>query len=74
MTGVIQNKSVYFSGTSRSFANNYLTDKRFSRYGLWIAAYSHTHTPTLPKTRKEAGSTLWQKERQLLGQLAPCRF
>jgi lysozyme len=51
-----------FIYTNRPFANKYLTDKRFSRYRLWIADYTHATTPALPIAWKETGYTLWQKK------------
>jgi lysozyme len=57
-----KSKRTPFIYTNHAFANKYLTDNRFSCYPLWIADYSNTHAPTLPKTWQEAGYTLWQKK------------
>jgi GH25 family lysozyme M1 (1,4-beta-N-acetylmuramidase) len=48
--------------TNRPFANEYLTDRRFSRYPLWIADYARRDAPRLPETWKEVGYTIWQKK------------
>lgn len=47
--------------TNRSFADEYLTDNRFSNYPLWIADYGHRDAPILPKVWKNVGHKIWQK-------------
>lgn len=45
--------------TGHTFANQYLTDERFSDYALWIAEYG-VQTPSVPTTWKDEGWKLWQ--------------
>ncbi len=47
--------------TSLSFANEFLQNDAFSKYPLWLAAYTKKQTPTLPKIWKSTGWTFWQK-------------
>lgn len=47
--------------TNRPFADEYLNDNRFSNYPLWIADYVHQDAPLLPKTWKNIGYKIWQK-------------
>lgn len=49
--------------TSLYFANKYLTDPAFGHFPLWIAEYSRKfRTPILPKTWKNKGHVIWQKD------------
>jgi lysozyme len=44
-----------------SFANEYLRDRRFAKYPLWVADWTSAAKPSLPSTWRTAGWTLWQK-------------
>lgn len=46
--------------TNRPFGNEYLTDKVFSEYNLWIAEYG-VKKPRIPDTWKEKGWIMWQR-------------
>ncbi len=47
--------------TDPSFANEYLRNKKFASYPLWIADYTRSDNPTIPETWKKHGFKFWQK-------------
>ena len=46
-----------------AFANEYLKDKRFAAYPLWMAEYTQRTTPNVPNLWKDSGSgwQFWQR-------------
>jgi len=51
--------------TDFDFANEYLDDPAFSKYGLWLAEYSDSTTPQIPVAWKKSGCKIWQKSKRL---------
>lgn len=47
--------------TGPYFANRYLMNNELSNYRLWLADYTTSSTPLLPKTWKNKGYFIWQK-------------
>lgn len=47
--------------SSYYYANEYLTNKLFSRYPLWVADYDSKIQPKVPNVWKDKGWLLWQK-------------
>ncbi|CAL2082477.1 glycoside hydrolase, family GH25 [Tenacibaculum sp. 190524A02b] len=47
--------------SSYYYANAHLTDKRFAKYGLWIADYDSSVAPKIPIVWRTKGWILWQK-------------
>ncbi len=47
--------------TDPSFGNQYLKNKKFAEYPLWIADYTQRDNPTIPQTWKGKGYKFWQK-------------
>ncbi len=47
--------------TGYSFANEYLTDTKLSKYPLWLAEYSGGQSPMIPTVWKDKGYMIWQK-------------
>ena len=47
--------------TGKAFANDYLLNKTFSKYPLWLAEYDNREQPILPSTWKDVGFKVWQK-------------
>lgn len=47
--------------SSYYYANEYLTNKLFSRYPLWVADYDSKKQPKVPNVWKDKGWLLWQK-------------
>lgn len=52
-------KPMIYSNTY--FANEYLTNKYFADYSLWLAEYTKRLTPNVPNTWKTKGWEFWQK-------------
>lgn len=48
--------------TNTGFADQYLMNNVFSKYPLWLAAYSNTKNPQLPFVWKKKGYKIWQKQ------------
>ena len=47
--------------TDYHFAQKYLLDPKFAEYELWLAEYSGSEQPKVPKTWKLKGYKIWQK-------------
>lgn len=48
--------------TNTGFADQYLMNNVFSKYPLWLAAYSNAKNPQLPFVWKKKGYKIWQKQ------------
>lgn len=47
--------------TCTGFANQYLNNKAFSKYPLWLAEYTKAVHPKIPATWQKTGYRIWQK-------------
>jgi GH25 family lysozyme M1 (1,4-beta-N-acetylmuramidase) len=47
--------------TNGGFANQYLLNRAFNKYPLWLAAYTDAASPPIPYAWKERGYKIWQK-------------
>ena len=47
--------------TNVSVGNQYLDDPRFARFPLWIADWTGSPEPTLPRVWQDAGFRFWQR-------------
>lgn len=47
--------------TNGGFANEYLLNRTFNKYPLWLAAYTTSPSPPVPYAWRERGYKIWQK-------------
>ena len=47
--------------TNGGFANEFLLNRVFNKYPLWLAAYTNSPTPPIPYAWRESGYKIWQK-------------
>jgi GH25 family lysozyme M1 (1,4-beta-N-acetylmuramidase) len=61
--GYVENhtKRIPMIYTNYNFANQYLSNKKISKYPLWLAEYTSKDYPIIPNTWKNKGFKIWQK-------------
>lgn len=47
--------------SNTAFAQQWLNNKEFARYPLWLADYSKEKKPTIPKAWQQQGALIWQR-------------
>jgi|GEM_PF-860724 len=48
--------------TNYLFANKYLFSRKFKKYPLWLAEYTSNRRPKIPKTWRDKGFKIWQRQ------------